>query len=132
MTALLTDFQKIALVTRITGKRITLGMMESVSDCVILEKQILLSINRARVDFRRGQELVVTHRGYTMWTWHLQEGVWKYPEPVTYWFDDAVPEVHKPYVTPPEEKLAKKDWEDMCYRPGSAQHPLDGPNARLV
>lgn len=124
-----TDFQRIAKVRNTTGcTRVKLGLMEVVSDCVIMEDKILLSISRADVDFVRGSDLVIKRRGYTMWNFVLEGTVWRVVEPVTYWFEPTEPEVYKTYVVPAEEQLAKREWEEMCARPGTPQNPLDTPS----
>lgn len=133
----MTDYQKIAVVKYITGKTIKLGMMESVSDFLLFEDKILISVNRARV-VEKKNELMVTQRGYTMWTFYKQRNEatgrteWRYPEPVTYWHEDFTPEVHKTYVTCAEEHIDQRAWEALCYRPGTPDSPMDGPNARLT
>jgi hypothetical protein len=129
---MLTDFQKIGAIRDLTGKLIKLGIMEKVQDWRILENEACISVARAQVDFKNGDRMVVTRRGFTMWTFYKKDGVWKWPEPVTYWFDDAEPEEYKTFVTTAEEYTSRKQWEEMCYRPGTSQYPLDGPNARLT
>lgn len=127
-----TDFQKIAAVRNATGcTRVKLGLMETVSDCVIMENAILLSISRADVDFMRGSDLVIKRRGYTMWNFVRRDGGWHVVEPVTYWFEADEPEIYKTYVVPAEERLARTEWEEMCARPGTPDCPMDTP-ARLA
>lgn len=127
---MITDFQKIAAVKHLTGRQIKLGLMETVHDWKIEENTILVTVARARVDFKRGKDLVVTQRGFTMWSAHLQDGVWQWPEPVTYWFNDSEPEVYKTYVKTDEEKAAQQMWEEMCHRPGTPDFPLDNAARR--
>ncbi len=128
---MITDFQKIAAVAKVTGKMVKLGLMETVSDYFITEDTALISIARAQVEFKNGNDLVVVRRGYTMWTFYLSDGVWKWPEPVTYWHDDHEPEVYVTYAKEAEEYLSRRSWESMCYRPGTSRSPMDGPNAQV-
>lgn len=127
---MITDFQKIAAVAQATGKRVKLGLMETVVDYLVLEDTALIGIARAQVDFRRGHEMIVTRRGYTMWTFRKQAGVWAWDEPVTYWLDDHEPEVYVTYAREAQDYLSKRDWEEMCYRPGTHVTPLDNAARR--
>lgn len=127
----ITDFQKIAAVKHLTGRQLKLGLLETVHDWKVEEDTILVTIARCQTDFKRGTELVVTKRGLTMWSAHLTlGGNWVWANPITAWFDDDEPEVYKTYVKTAEEKAAQQMWEEMCYRPGTPDHPLDNAARR--
>lgn len=129
---MITDFQKLAVVYRTTGKRIKLGLMETVSDYLVTDEVALISIARAQVEFKRGTDLVVTRRGYTMFNFVRQsDGSWLHPEPVTFWHEDREPEVYVTFAREAQEYLEQREYEAMCYRPGTPQSPMDGPNAQV-
>ncbi|MFD5451620.1 MULTISPECIES: hypothetical protein [Streptomyces] len=84
---------------------------------------VVLSTMRMR-DVRGGME--ITHKGLRWYTINLVDGTWVMDEPVEIENKLPEPERHMSYgVTPADEHEAKRNWEEMCYRPGTPSCPMD-------
>jgi hypothetical protein len=94
-------------------------MVEVTPDRIV----VVLSSVRMR-DVRGGTE--ITHRGLRWYTFDKVDGRWQMAEPVEILNRLSEPERHMSYgVVPADEYEAKRNWEDMCYRPGTRNCPMD-------
>lgn len=113
------DYQALAHVRDLTGKRIHLGMMETVKGVLETEDTLTLAIDRVWANDTR-DEFHIKARGTTLYTWRRTDSNhWQMLEPMTVrWSIDEV-FVKRDYRAPDRE------WESLCYRPGTARTPMD-------
>lgn len=105
------------------GKIIRLGAHEEVGNYLVTEDRIALKVNRVRCVERRWDTLI-THRGFTVYTWLLRDGKWTEVPPFTQWW--STDERVTPFVDlSPAERRERETWESDCHRPGTARSPLD-------
>lgn len=114
----------LAYVRDTTGKIIRLGMFESVAGLKVEESRITLAINTAKVKQVSGG-YQITQRGTTLYTFTLEAstGVWSLTStfPVC-WSTDELHGQPRP--------ARDTEWEELCYRPGSARNPQDNTARR--
>jgi hypothetical protein len=120
----MSHYQELATVVRLTGFHIRCGLLEEVGAVHIEDDRILVQINRVRAASQK-MGLKVTHRGATLHEFTRDGTSWvRKAEPITVWW--STDEYHTSVRTPAAEEIAaKRDWEDLCHRPGTGQTPLD-------
>lgn len=117
----MSDLKPLARVRDITGKRIQLGMFESVSGLLVTEDRVTLSIERAKVVETHG-EYRIPQRGRTLYTFvpsDFNRSGWKLADTLTVWW--STDETHARR----DRKPTDQEWTDLCHRPGTARNPLD-------
>lgn len=110
----------LAFVRDTTGKIIRLGDFESVAGIKVEPARITLAVARAKATPTTGFGWRVVKRGTSLYTFTLDERtqVWSLADVFTTWRD--VDELHGEAAAPHD-----LEWEEMCYRPGTAKNPLD-------
>lgn len=119
----------LATVRDLTGKTIRLGMFEEVANAKIEDDVIVVLINRAKVKPVRGG-FAVTHRGSTLYEFKRTSlGAWIMSRPFTIWHDAEEWHTAWPGLTP-EEHAARREFEEMCHRPGTPDFPMDNTDRK--
>ena len=117
----MTTKHPLAHVRDTTGKIIHLDLFDEVRDMKATEDEIVLTINTARYKQRRRGEYQITKRGVTMYRWMRDSRTesWVLTDVMPVWW--STDEMFGLY-----DKERDLEWEQMCYRPGTARNPLDG------
>ena len=130
-----TQHQMLAQLATITGHKYQLLAYEQVIDFKVTDESVALTVRVHRVT-ETNRELRFTHTGMKMLAWRLIDNTWQqvlFPTgagmrgSLIMWDESAAPIVHLKYgeARTPAEVTAKREYERMCYRPGTDTQPLD-------
>lgn len=111
-------YKALARVRDLTGKRVHLGWLEEVSGYLETDDTITLGIARVWLT-ETATELRIKKRGTTLYTWKLTPHGWTMIEPLTVCW--SIAEV----FTKRDQRVPDREWESLCYRPGTRQTPMD-------
>lgn len=121
----MSDYQPLVALRNCTGMTVRIGVFEKATGLRMEADRVLLLVERASITETR-YGLVVKRKGNTIHEFRKQGDEWIRLKPFTVWYDLDEPEVHVAYPgQTPEEYRAKREWEDMCHRPGTDKSPMD-------
>jgi hypothetical protein len=120
------DYRVVTEVKHITGTRIHLRDYESVLVYNKWDNAIQLSIETFDVQVLVREDRY-NARGQRILIWARKNDRWYLDFDGTVWDEEFIPYVYEKVGRrkTAEEFTDQREWEQMCYRPGSKQTPLD-------
>jgi hypothetical protein len=124
--------QQVADLYRMTGTKPTLriGIEEEIVQVYVSADKCWIIMRRARTQPRK-YGYVVTHRGVQTILFKRVGGTTWHRDQQTLWTPLPVPERVSPWPgRTPAEDAARREWEDLCHRPGTHASPLDNADRK--
>lgn len=123
----LIDHERMTQLRNHTGwRRLRLRDYETFTGFEIKDDRVNLIIETYDVKETAREDRFNKH-GFRMIVLQPVDGRWHVTFDVTSWDDDFVPFVHARWgrSVSPEEFEEQREWEKLCYRPGTKSTPLD-------
>jgi hypothetical protein len=123
------DRQKLEHLRQVTGKRITLKEWESIEQMHIQDAMAMVLIDTFEVKVLVREDRYLKHgRRVLVFMRNQATGGWYLDSDSTAWHDDGfVPYVYEKSGRrqTADELQEQREWEKLCYRPGTGRTPLD-------
>jgi hypothetical protein len=122
-----TKYQMIREILDLTDYKIKLGMFEEIEKVVVTEDRVTVLVAACKVKETFGQ-YTITHTGKRLISLVqvLEDGYewWTIDELETWEQADLIYK-RGTRVESPQERRERREWEGLCYRPGTSRTPLD-------
>jgi len=129
-----TRFQMIQSVQKMTGQAIRVGLLDEILEIKIRPEVITVGIKIFKV-VEQASRWKVTNQGLRQLTWKKVNDFWVRQHDTEVWIPEGIYETREIHNFGTIQTDAvwndKRDQFHLCYRPGTARSPMQGPHARI-
>lgn len=127
-----TRFQMMQSVQKMTGQAIRLGLLDEVLEIKIREASIIIDLRVFQV-VEQSNRWKVINEGLRRLTWHKVNHFWIRKHDEVIWIPEGLYEARYVHnfgsIQTDDVWNDKRDQWHLCYRPGTAKSPMDGPES---